>query len=112
MRADLCGEAILPEVASSSLHDDMRCCAQRDRGAPFRQLVSAKANGSLNESCSYFFVSLEVYNKCISNKTIDTALPIVAALFVLLSAMWKPNTTLAVSLGALILLSIYYFLKK
>ncbi|MDO8488453.1 MAG: hypothetical protein Q7S31_04095 [bacterium] len=45
------------------------------------------------------------------DKKIDTALPILAALLVLFSSLWRPETTLAVSIVSLIVLAGYYYLK-
>ncbi len=38
-------------------------------------------------------------------------LPLLAALLVLFSSMWRPETTLVISVASLILLSLYYFLQ-
>jgi len=45
-------------------------------------------------------------------KKIDSILPLLAALLVLLSNIWKAETTLVVSVALLILLSIYTFVTR
>ena len=42
----------------------------------------------------------------------DGVLPLLAALLVLLSSMWKPEITFVVALSSLILLSLYFFLRR
>lgn len=42
----------------------------------------------------------------------DGILPLLAALLVLFSSMWKPETTFVVAISSLILLSLYFFLRK
>ena len=43
---------------------------------------------------------------------IDGILPLLGALLVLFSSMWRPETTLMVSVTAFIILSLYYFFSK
>jgi hypothetical protein len=43
---------------------------------------------------------------------INVVLPLIGALLVLFSSMWKPETTFIVAIGALVLLSIYFLLNK
>ena len=46
------------------------------------------------------------------NTKLEAMFPMLAALLVLFSSMWKPQLTLGVSLACLILLSIYYLSKR
>ncbi len=46
------------------------------------------------------------------NTKLDAVFPLLAALLVLLSSMWKPETTLGVSLACLILMSLWFLWKR
>lgn len=43
---------------------------------------------------------------------IDGILPLLAALIVLLTNVWSAETSFLISLGALMLLSLYHFMKR
>ncbi len=47
-----------------------------------------------------------------NNSRIEGVLPLLGALVVIASASIQPGETLAISVGVLILLSLYFFLRK